>query len=139
VCLLLGMALHWLRRVPDNTHIGLSAFIINVSLPSLTLVLMHTVDLRATLVLAAIMPWLVFLVSLSLFATIGYWLKLPRTTLGALIVVAGLGNTSFVGLPMIESFYGSSGMPIGIVIDQLGTYLVLSTIGILTISLYSEG
>jgi predicted permease len=39
---------------------------------------------------------------------------------------------------MIESFYASSGMPIGLIIDQLGTYLVLSTIGILTICHYSE-
>lgn len=31
---------------------------------------------------------------------------------------------------MIESFYGTSGMPIGILIDQLGTDLVLSTLGI---------
>ena len=44
--------------------------------------------------------------------------------------MAGLGNTSFVGLPMIETFYGAHEMPIGILIDQLGTYLVLSTLGI---------
>jgi predicted permease len=40
---------------------------------------------------------------------------------------------------MIESFYGPVGLPIGIIIDQLGTYLALSTIGILVICFYSDG
>ena len=40
---------------------------------------------------------------------------------------------------MIEAFYGANGMPTGILIDQLGTYLVLSTVGIVLICLYSEG
>ncbi len=40
---------------------------------------------------------------------------------------------------MIEAFYGANGMPTGILIDQLGTYLVLSTVGIVLICLYAEG
>lgn len=40
---------------------------------------------------------------------------------------------------MIETFYGRNGMAIGILIDQLGTYLVLSTLGIAIASIYSAG
>jgi predicted permease len=138
LCLALGIVLRWLKRVPENTHVGLNAFILNVSLPCLTLVQLHSVEFSAALPLAVLMPWLLFTISAGLFALVGYWLALPRTTIGALIVVGGLGNTSFIGLPMIESFYGASGMPIGIIIDQLGSYLVLSTIGILVICLYSD-
>ena len=54
------------------------------------------------------------------------------------MMVGGLGNTSFVGLPMIETYYGSAYLPIGILIDQLGTYLVLSTLGIAVACVYSE-
>jgi predicted permease len=46
-----------------------------------------------------------------------------------LIIGGGLGNTAFTRLSMIEAFYGKADVPIGIVIDQLGTYLVLNTIG----------
>ena len=83
------------------------------------------------------MPWLVFAVSAGLFWAVGRALGLSRATTGALSIVGGLGNTSFVGLPMIETFYGPSGTPVGIMIDQLGTYLVLSTAGILVISFYA--
>ena len=51
----------------------------------------------------------------------------------------GLGNTSFFGLPMIETFYGHEGLATGIVADQLGSFLTLSTLGIITAGLYSTG
>ena len=138
VCLAVGMALRWFKRVPDNAHTSINVFIIYVSLPALTLLQIHAVKLDPSLLYAVLMPWLLFAASVLLFWAVGRALKLPKATTGALAVVGGLGNTSFIGLPMIESFYGPSGMPIGIMIDQLGTYLVLSTIGILLICFYAE-
>jgi len=138
-CLAVGMALRWGKRVPENAHTSINAFIIHVSLPALTLLQMHSVVLDPALLYAALMPWLLFAASAILFWAVGRLLRLPRTTIGALAVVGGLGNTSFMGLPMIEAFYGPGGMPTGIVVDQLGTYLVLSTVGIMLICFYSEG
>ncbi|WMT73431.1 AEC family transporter [Bradyrhizobium sp. Ash2021] len=66
-------------------------------------------------------------------------LKFSRETTGALMLVGGLANTSFVGLPMIEAFFGASNMATGILIDQLGSYLVLSTLGITVAAIYSAG
>jgi predicted permease len=66
-------------------------------------------------------------------------MKLPKRTVGALILVTGLGNTSFVGLPMIEAFYGKEWLGVGVVADQLGSFLALSTVGILTATAYSTG
>jgi predicted permease len=62
---------------------------------------------------------------------------LSRETTGALIFTAGRANTSFVGLPMIEAFFGRHGIGLGLVIDQLGSYLVLATLGILVASIFS--
>jgi len=69
----------------------------------------------------------------------GRVLKLPRATVGALMLTGGLGNTSFIGLPMIETFYGHEGIPTGIIADQLGSFLALSTVGIIIAGLYSSG
>ena len=38
---------------------------------------------------------------------------------------------------MIEAFYGTSFLGIGILIDQLGTYMVLSTVGIFVAVIFS--
>jgi malate permease and related proteins len=70
---------------------------------------------------------------------IGERLGLRRPTTGALILTTGLANTSFMGVPMIEAFYGRSYMGIGLLIDQLGTYLVLSTLGLAVACLCSQG
>jgi len=138
-CLAIGMGLRWRQRIPDNAHTTINAFIIHVSLPALTLLQVHSVVYDPSLIYAAAMPWLLFTAGALLFWAVGRMLLLPPATVGALAVVGGLGNTSFMGLPMIEAFYGPGGMPTGIVIDQLVTYLVLSTIGIVLICFYANG
>ena len=37
LCMLIGIALRRYGRVPDNAHVAINGFIINVSLPALTL------------------------------------------------------------------------------------------------------
>jgi malate permease and related proteins len=139
LCMLIGIALRRYGRVPDNAHAAINGFIINVSLPALTLLQIHGITLQPTLVYAVAMPWLLFTIAVMFFWSISKLLQFSPRTTGGLILVAGLGNTSFVGLPMIETFYGTGGMPIGILIDQLGTYLVLSTLGIAVAALFSSG
>jgi predicted permease len=85
------------------------------------------------------MPWILFVTGAGLFFCVARVLSLSPETTGALMLTGGLGNTSFVGLPMIEAFYGKSGMALGILIDQLGTYLVLSTLGITVACICSRG
>jgi hypothetical protein len=50
-----------------------------------------------------------------------------------------MGNTAFFGLPMIEAYYGKQSMATGILIDQTGSFLVLSTVGIIVAGIYSSG
>ena len=137
VCLIIGVALHAFRRVPENAHVAINGFIIHVSLPALILTQIHKIELAPGLLSAVAMPWLLFALAAAAFAAAGKIANIPTTTIGALIMTAGLGNTSFVGLPMIESFYGPHGLPTGILIDQLGTYLVLSTLGITVACIFS--
>mgnify|MGYP000576388476 CR=1 FL=1 len=85
------------------------------------------------------MPWFVFALGATFFWTAGRLFNLPRATCGGLMLYGSLGNTSFVGLPMIEAFYGTGYLATGLLIDQLGSYLALSTIGILVAGLYSSG
>jgi malate permease and related proteins len=68
----------------------------------------------------------------------GRALGFSRATTGGLMLTGGLANTAFIGLPMIETFYGPEFLGIGILIDQLGSYFVLCTLGILVASLHSS-
>ena len=79
------------------------------------------------------MPWVVFVAGAVVFGLAGWWLKLDRPSIGALMLTGGLGNTSFVGIPMLEALLGPQSIGYGVLIDQLGTYLVLSTLGIVLV------
>jgi len=139
VCLLAGLLLRAAQRVPDNAHAAINGFIVNVALPALVLGQIHGLRLTTNLLWPASMPWLLFALSATVFTVLARLMKLPRSTAGAFIMTAGLANTSFVGLPMIETFYGAQQLSTGILIDQLGTYLVLSTAGVATACLFSSG
>jgi predicted permease len=138
VCLLAGVLLGHGRRLPENASTTISGFIIHIALPALILSQIHGMRFSADMLWPVLMPWMLFAMSTALFVVIArVWRFSPLTT-GALIMTAGLGNTSFVGLPMIETFYGVQQVSTGILIDQLGTYLVLSTAGIVVASLFSS-
>jgi predicted permease len=139
LCMAIGIALRTSGRLPDNAHTVLNTFIIYISLPALTLLQIRSVTLQPSLFYAVAMPWLLFIAGAAFFWSIAKAVKLTPQTTGGLMLSGGLGNTSFVGLPMIEAFYGAGGMAVGILIDQLGTYLVLSTVGVTVAALYSTG
>jgi len=139
LCFVAGMLLRYFRRMPDNAPATLNSFIIHVSLPALSLLYIHRLTLSGDILLTGLMAWLVFGLSAGFFYFVGRWLKLPRATTGALILVGGLGNTSFFGLPMVEAFYGSSGLTTAIIADQLGSFFALSILGITVAGIYSSG
>ena len=139
ICFIAGMLLRRTRRMPDNAPAALNSFIIHVSLPALTLLYVHDLKIGGDVVLMALMAWISFLLAAGFFWLIGRWLNLPRATIGALMLTGGLGNTSFFGLPMIEAYYGHQGIASGIVADQLGSFLVLSTLGVTVAGIYSSG
>jgi malate permease and related proteins len=139
ICLLVGMILRTTRRVPENAHVSINAFIVHVALPALILGQIHGLRLTPELLFPVSMPWALFALSVPVFVVLGRAMQFPDGVTGALIITAGLANTSFVGLPMIETFYGAKDLSTGILIDQLGTYLVLSTLGITVACIYSSG
>ena len=136
-CLVAGMLLQRSGRTPANAHQALNAVIVHVSLPAVTLRALHDFAFDRDQLWPVLMPWALFAIGAAAFWSIGQWLRLPRASVGALTLVGGLGNTSFVGLPMIESLHGRDGLGLGLLIDQLGSYLVLATVGVFIAALYA--
>lgn len=130
VCLAIGVLLRLSGRLPDNTPKVLGGWVINVALPAMALRRVHDVDVDASWVLAAATPWIGVLLAIALLLPLSRKLGWTRQRIGALLLVAGWGNTSFVGLPMIAAFAGSQWLGLGMFIDLFGSYLALSILGI---------
>jgi predicted permease len=136
-CLAAGIVLQRTRKLPDSTPAALNAYIINVALPALALTHLHATELTIDLLASAAGAWLMLGSAALFIGFVANRMNLGAATTGALILTGGLANTSFVGLPMIEAWIGRDGLPYGIVIDQLGSYLALSTFGLMVAARYS--
>ncbi len=141
VCMLFGILLRRSGHMKADTPTTLNAFIIHVSLPAVTLLYVHGLVLEGTLVFPVSMAWILFIAGAVFFALLGRAVGWSRQTVGALILTGALANTSFLGLPMIAAFYGNGNgeLALGIIIDQLGTYMVLATLGIMVAAICSQG
>jgi predicted permease len=136
--LLFGIFLRRLKKLPDNTAICLNLFIIYVSLPAVILLQIPKLIINNSLIVPIITPWMILIISAGLVLLMSRFVTLKKSTIGALLLIIPLGNTSFLGLPMVESFFGKSYLPYAIVYDQLGSFLALGTYGTLIVSYYSS-
>ncbi len=73
------------------------------------------------------------------FVMMGKVFGLEPATVGALILTAGLCNTSFVGFPVLIALFGEEGLKVGVLIDQAGSFVLLATAGTIVASVYSHG
>jgi predicted permease len=131
VCLAAGVLARRSGRFPLQTAVVLNSVIIAVALPSLVLRVVHTLEFRPGLLAAAASPWIVFLVAVGFFRLVGPRLGLKRESVAVLVLTGGLSNTAFVGLPMAEALLGREGLAVAVVVDQLGSFLVLATLATL--------
>src|SRR3546814_7373448 len=70
--------------------------------------------------------WLVFGMAWLVFAMLGRRLLWSRSRIGALTLVAGLGNTSFVGYTLIAALRGQEGLAYAVIADQGGCFIALA-------------
>ena len=130
VCLLLGIVFQKVKDFPENAYLTLNNFIIYVSLPAVTLLHVPGLQFSKSLWMPIATAWIVFIVAAIFFKLLQGKLKYSNATLGCLILTCGLLNSSFIGFPVIEALYGKSGLSIAIMVDQPGSFVVLSTLGV---------
>lgn len=139
--LAIGILLKKTCRFPDSTAKSLNLFVIWVSLPALILIHLPSLVRNSNIIsaLAPIsMPWIQFFLVAPLVSRLGRQFNWEPRTTGALILSAGISNTSFIGLPVLESIFGPEAVKIGILIDQPGSFLVLSTVGLAVATVFNS-
>jgi len=137
LCLALGVLVARFARPPAGMVHGLNWWVINVALPALVLELIPRVKLDPQLWFLVAAMWLTFFGAWLLFGLLGPRLGWSRQRIGALSVVCGLGNTSFMGYPMIEALHGREGLALAVVADQLGCFALLASAAIVVASVYA--
>ncbi len=130
LCIGLGMLFTKLKLVPQNSHKGINAWLLNIALPAVSFKYLPYIEWRKELlwpVLAPIIIWLCASVYAKVYSRIR---GLDKKTEAVLKIVCGLGNTSFIGFPLIMAWYSEAELSIAIICDQV-TFLLFSTVGLL--------
>ena len=139
LCLFIGIALQKVKNFPTNSHLVLNQFVIYISLPALSLYYIPKIKISEDLLYPIGIAWLGFGLSFLFFSLLGNYFGWSKKLIGCLVLTGGLANTSFIGFPVIEALYGKEGLETAIIVDQPGSFVVLSTLGILVASYYSRG
>jgi predicted permease len=132
VVLLLGAGA--LLRVRAGLGAGdaaaLNAVVIRVGLPATILLRVPSVLQSAPEVAwVAAVPWLLLAATFVVVAPLCRAFGWSREVERALVLTVGLGNTSFLGYPVVRGLLGEEALGIAVVLDQLGSFLALSAIG----------
>ena len=137
VCLVLGVLVARFAKPPAGMVHGINWWVLNIALSALVLELIPRLKFDPQLWFPIVAMWLTFGGAWLLFGLLGPRLGWSRQRIGALILVCGLGNTSFMGYPLIQAMHGKAGLAVAVVADQLGCFPVLASVGIVVASIYS--
>jgi predicted permease len=137
VMLAAGVVLARTGVFSDASADVINRFVVYVSLPSLVLHVVPKLQWRPELALLVLVPWLTLVIGALVILGLARACKWPRPVVGALLLCAPLGNTSFLGLPLIAALRGPEAVHYAVIYDQLGSFLALSTYGLFVLATFS--
>lgn len=132
----LGILLRRLRLLPDNAAATLNTVILSICLPAAVLRHVPGLHLEHAAIGVALLPWLLLAASVPLVllaARLGGW---SREVTGVLLMLVPLGNTSFLGYPLVQALLGNTALGYAVLYDQFGSSLILSSYGLLVLAWY---
>ncbi|QCK15543.1 AEC family transporter [Mangrovivirga cuniculi] len=138
ICLFGGVLLRYFGIAPKNAYAGLNSYVINIALPALSLYFISSLEFSTELLFPVFVAWILAFLSWITFAVLGKIYNWPDKLIGCLILTTGFANTSFLGFPVIEAFYGEEGLSKAIIVDQVGSFMALSTLGLFIAEKYSR-
>ena len=135
--LALGMLFARLILLPGNAAEVLNLVVLYVCLPAAVLIYVPRLQVDASLLGVIVTPWLLAVVTVALVTLATRTFRFRRDEHAVLLLCVALGNTSFIGYPMVRALLGEDALPYAVVYDQFGTFVLLSTFGLYVLAKYS--
>lgn len=134
----LGILFRRIEAFPDQTAQALNMFALYVALPAVILLKVPQLTFSSDMIVPAVTPWAMLLLSALLVYFVGKSMRWSRETIGVLLLVVPIGNTSFMGVPMVSAFFGETGIPYLIIYDQVGTMLIFALYGSVILAMFGR-
>lgn len=128
-CLGAGFYMRRAALVASDAYKVLNTWVIYVGLPAVSFLYLPTLQWENKLLFALLAPLLVLGGSVAFMALLARILGFSKRTAHTLMLISGLSNTSFVGFPLVASYFGTEYIKLAIISDQM-TFFLLSSVGI---------
>jgi len=136
-CLFAGYSLKKAKIVKEDGFKAINTWVIYVGLPATSFLYLPELYWDKDILIALLAPWFIFLGSVIFIKILEKKLHLSKRTSHTLILISGLSNTSFVGFPLVASYFGGEMIKWAIICDQM-TFFILSTLGVV-LALQGQG
>lgn len=126
-----GMLFRKYILVPQDAHKGINIWILYLALPAVSFKYIPKIDWSLEMmfpVFAMVLVWAGSWLYMELYCR---YKKYGKRSKSSLKLTSGLGNTSFIGFPLIMAYYSEKELSIAVVCDQT-LFVLLSTVGIIT-------
>lgn len=127
------------RVLPDNAAETLNRVVIILCLPALIFLHVPTLEPSLDLLPLALAPWLLLALTIALVLAASRLFGLSRPVTAVLLVLIPLGNTSFLGFPLIEALLGAEKVRYAVVYDQFGSFLIVCTHVLFVLAWFGDG
>ncbi|WP_276381480.1 AEC family transporter [Flavobacterium sp. H4147] len=135
----LGLILQRVKQFPTHIYKTINKIVIYICLPAITLYHIPKIKWSNELLFPIGAGWISFFLAFLFFHFLGRRLGWSNKLIGCLILTAGLSNSSFLGYPIVEALFGKKGLETAVLVDQPGTFVVVSTLGVFVAAFYSNG
>jgi len=127
------------RYFPPSAPEALNRVVIMLCLPALIFIHVPTLEASTALLPLVIVPWALLAVSVGLVLLLARWLELRREVVAVLLLLLPLGNTSFLGFPLVEALLGEDQVRFAVVYDQFGSFLIVCTHALFVLAWFGTG
>jgi hypothetical protein len=124
---------------PASAPEVLNRVVIMLCLPALIFIHVPTLEASTALLPLVIVPWSLLAVSVVAVLSLARWLALRREAVAVLLLLLPLGNTSFLGFPLVEALLGEEQVRYAVVYDQFGSFLIVCTHALFVLAWFGTG
>ncbi|MGO3807317.1 MAG: AEC family transporter, partial [Sphingobacterium sp.] len=127
-CLFAGYLLRRAKVVKSDGYKAINTWILYIGLPAVSFKYLPGLQWDNTLLVALLSPAVLFAGAYLFIKCLERPLGLSARSSHTLILVSGFANTSFVGFPLVATYFGQQQIKWAIISDQ-STFFLLSSIG----------
>ncbi|MBS3747187.1 MAG: AEC family transporter [Wenzhouxiangellaceae bacterium] len=127
------------RVLPDNAAETLNRVVIVLCLPALIFIHVPTLEPSRDLLPLVLTPWMLLGLTIAMVLLGSRVFGFSRSATAVLLVLIPLGNTSFLGFPLVEALLGADKVRFAVVYDQFGSFLIVCTHVLFVVAWYGDG